>query len=135
MMASPACGSPQFGTGALKKSGYCRWLSWRKPTRRGQSGQSLGGFGSSKTGRGIGDVRSALMVHGGRGAVNCGSRALDVAVDGRGAADRLGELGDIEEEIGLAAQVVGDHRGLGGEGRDHGDALALALERRDERGE
>ena len=54
---------------------------------------------------------------------------------GRGPSDGLGELGDIEEEIGLAAQIVRNHWCRGAERRSDGDAFAFALQRRDQRGE
>ena len=51
----------------------------------------------------------------------------------RRATNGLCELCDIEEEVGLAAQIVRDHRGWGAEGRRDSDALALALQRKGKR--
>ena len=54
---------------------------------------------------------------------------------GRVAADLRLQLDDVEEDVGLAAQLVGDHRRLGRDGRDHRHAHAAALHRLDQRAE
>ena len=54
---------------------------------------------------------------------------------GRVAADLRLQLDDVEEDVGLAAQLVGDHRRLGRDGGDHRDAHAAPLHRLDQRAE
>ena len=51
------------------------------------------------------------------------------------AADLGLQFHEIDELVGLAAQLVGDHRRLGRDRRDHGDAHALALDGFDQRAE
>src|SRR5438477_7572572 len=48
---------------------------------------------------------------------------------GRVASDLALQFDDIEEDVGLAAQLVGYHRRLCGDCRHDGDAHALALDR------
>ena len=47
----------------------------------------------------------------------------------RVAAERIGERRQLDEVVGLAAQVVGDHRRLGAQRRGDRHLLALALQR------
>jgi geranylgeranyl pyrophosphate synthase len=47
---------------------------------------------------------------------------------GRVAAELGPELDEIGEDVGLAAQLVGDHRRLAGDGGDRGDPHAAALD-------
>ena len=64
-----------------------------------------------------------------------GSRALAGGALGRVAADLGLQLDDVEEDVGLAAQLVGDHRRLGRDRGDHGHAHAAALHGLDQRAE
>ena len=63
-----------------------------------------------------------------------GSRARGGAL-GRVAADLRLQLDDVEEDVGLAAQLVGDHWRLRRDGGDHGHAHAAPLHRLDQRAE
>ncbi|MNW19123.1 hypothetical protein D3C71_2189720 [compost metagenome] len=54
---------------------------------------------------------------------------------GRVAADFRAQRDEIDEVIGLAPQVVGDHWRLGRHRRHDRDLSTLALQRLDERGE
>jgi hypothetical protein len=48
---------------------------------------------------------------------------------GRIAADLGLPFHDVGEDVGLAPQLIGNHRRLAANGRDHGDADATALHR------
>ena len=54
---------------------------------------------------------------------------------GRIAADLRLQLYDVEEDVGLAAQLGGNHRRLRRDGGDHGHAHAASLHRLDQRAE
>ena len=54
---------------------------------------------------------------------------------GRIAADLGLQLDDVDELVGLATQLIGDHRRLRRGGRDHADAHPAALHRLDQRAE
>ena len=64
-----------------------------------------------------------------------GSRGGALGALGRVAADLRLQRDEVGEHVGLAAQLVGDHRRLGRDGRDHGDADAAALHGFDQRAE
>src|SRR5271165_1750113 len=51
------------------------------------------------------------------------------------AADLVDQMDEIDEFVGLPTQFVSDHRRLGGDSREYGDADALALDRLDQRTE
>src|SRR6185312_6414962 len=106
-ISRPASIDPKDRTGALFQSGYLPCSSWRNATRRGQSGQSSGGSSngdatvdatvrSSRTDHLAGTLL-ARHVAGAGGA----RRAL-----GRIAGDQRCELGQLDEVVGLAAQLV-----------------------------
>src|SRR6478672_6367149 len=102
-MMRRALSSPQYRTGLLCQSGWSFCASWRNATRRGQSGQSRGGWVSTMTGW----TRVGLLVLDGHGCAFGMPFGRRRALRRR-AAHGLCELGNIEEEIGLAAQIIGD---------------------------
>src|SRR5271156_5623783 len=144
-MSSCALGSPNEGTGALNHPGSLLRVSSRKATSRGQSGQSRSG--SQRGGAAAPDAGSLLLFeivviapwrHGG-GAMQELRRVMTRLARGRtfgGIAAELGlQLYKVGENVGLTPQLVGDHRRLARNRRDHGDADAAALHRLDQRPE
>src|SRR5499426_3547836 len=122
---------PNERTGALPQSGYCALSSCRKATSRGQRGQS--GDGSSKRDAATNSDRL-------RGAdQRFGRRFVDQSWTRhalrRVARNERRKLGQLDEVVGLAAQLVGHHGWRGLYGADHGDAQALALYRFDQAAE
>src|SRR6056297_3225710 len=74
-------------------------------------------------------ARDGSVFGGGVGALALG-RFTRLA---RRAADHLLEVVELDEVVGLTAQLVRDHRRLAADGRDHGDAHALTLQALDQR--
>src|SRR5689334_24918918 len=104
---------PKERTGALFQSGYLPCSSWRNATRRGQRGQSSGGSSN-----GDATVRSGRADH---LAGDLLARHLAVAGGTRRALARIArdqrrEFGQLDEVVGLAAQLVSHHWRLGLDG-------------------
>src|SRR5262245_53281696 len=124
MIRTWASRGPKESTGALNQLGS-RWRqSARKVARRGQSGQS--GPGSPDTSvvelvvvdgsgcaRALGGLRAMQEL---RGVALARLARLPRRPLGRVAPDLRLELHDVEEDIGLPSQFVGDHGRLGGDG-------------------
>src|SRR6478752_1412457 len=139
--------SPKGATGALCHSGSRARFASRKATRRGQSGQSRSG---TRVGAWWLDRAASLLEvviaprrHRGRALEELRSvvARLALAAIARGralgrVAAKLGlQLDEIGEDVGLAAQLVGDHRRLAGDRGHDSDADAAALHGFDQRAE
>src|SRR3954471_4213325 len=125
--------SPKGATGALCHNGSRARFAARKATRRGQSGQSRSG--TRVRGWRLDRAASLLEVviaprrHRGRALEELrgvmASLATLAAVTRGGAFGRVAaelglQLDEVGEDVGLAAQLVGDHRRLARDGGDHG---------------
>src|ERR1700753_4293772 len=134
-------GSPKEGTGALNQVGSRARASSRKETSRGQSGQSRSGSVPGRTAlagadgaRRLVSVLEVVVIgprrHGGRALQEL--RCVMARLARGGAlgwiAAELGlQLDEVGEDVGLAAQLVGDHRRLADDGGGNRDAHAAAL--------
>src|SRR5262249_54238191 len=147
-----ALASPKEETGALCQCGSFLRACARNSASRGQSGQSRPGSERGKRPPALPAAESFLIVEivvaapwchrGGAlqelprgmtrltGTALARSRAL-----GRIAAKLRLQLNEIGEHVGLTPQLVGDHRRLARDRRDHGDANATALHGLDQRTE
>ena len=123
-----------------------RAMSCGTPTSRGQRGQSRPGLPSADRMAGLRDysskssssaptsavARPAAAPADAAGIAACAAALAIVARTARFAGGALGriaadlalQLDDVDEDVGLAAQFVGHHRRLRGDGRDHGHAHA-----------
>src|SRR5260370_29452384 len=123
-MSSRPPGSPNEGTGELNHSGSLARAASRKPASRGQSGQLRSGSVRARAAPGIGwpCARSFSIVeivviasrrHGGR-ALQELRRVMTRLARGRTLGWIAAELGlqlhQVGEDVGLAPQLVGDHR-------------------------
>src|SRR3954468_12311906 len=119
--------SPKGGTGALCHNGSRTRFASRKATRRGQSGQSRSG--TSVSGWRLSRAASLVEVviaprrHRRRALEELRGMMARLAVTavtrggafGRVAAELGLQLDEVGEDVGLAAQLVGDHRRLAGD--------------------
>src|SRR5918993_4392820 len=134
-MRSRASRDPNEGTGALNQPGSRARRPSRKVTRRGQRGQSRGGStaamvslaiqssdrlffvvevlaGTARGGRCTGRRSGAALQELRRvlAALVAAFRPLARSALGRIAADLRLQLDEVDEDVGLPAQLVGDHR-------------------------
>src|SRR6202030_3323371 len=122
--------SPKPGTGALNQSGSRARLALRKSASLGQSAQSRSGSVSAR--RTPPGAEAALVVevvaiaprrHAGRTLQELRSVMARLAGGrplGRVAAQLGLQFNQIGEDVGLAPQLVGNHRRLARDGRDDG---------------
>ena len=146
-MRSRALRGPNEATGALNQSDSRRRHSSRNALRRGQSGQSRPGLpdASRKAARLILEI--VVVIESGAGTSPLRRRRtlqelrrvalarlarLACRSLGRVASDFRLQLDDIQEDIGLAAQLVGHHRWLGGNSGHNGYAHTAPLYRLDQ---
>src|ERR1700721_3163127 len=125
-IASRAAGSPNDGTGEFKHSGWRARASPRKLTSRGQSGQLRSGSEPGRNVTASGGLPFALTFlvleivvitprrRGGRALQELRRMMTRLARSGtlgRIAAELGLQFHEIGEDVGLAPQFVGDHRG------------------------
>src|SRR3954464_8578358 len=132
--------SPKGATGALCHNGSRARFASRKATRRGQSGQSrsgtrLRGWRLDRAASLLEVVLAPRRRHRGCALEELRSVVARLAVAavtrggafGRVAAGTGLQLDEVGEDVGLAAQLVGDHRRLARDSGTHGDPHAAAL--------
>src|SRR6478736_6433356 len=128
---SCALGSPNEATGALYQSGSRIRVCSRKSASRGQSGQLRRGSAEGRAAALLVEiVVSSPWRHGGRALQELRRVMTRLARGGAlgGVAAELGlQLDQIGEDVGLAPQLVGDHRRLARDRRYYRDANAAAL--------
>src|SRR5579883_3547750 len=136
-MSRGAVISPKLGTGALNQVGSRARQSWRKAWSRGHSAQSRSGstpVGDTVRPRAGSVVELVVIIVVAaadplrRGAALQELRGVARLARlpglarrplGGVAADRGLQLDDVEEDIGLAAQLIGNHRRLCRDGGHH----------------
>src|SRR3954470_19253043 len=136
-ISNRAASGPKEGTGALNQLGSRRRHSMRKSFRRGQSGQLRPGLvDEPDTGANASIFEFVVILGAGTSPLGRGAalkelrRVLSSAVIARSACFAGGALGrvaanfrlqfdDVEEDVGLTPQLVGNHRWLGGDRRHH----------------
>src|SRR6516165_3870363 len=140
-----AFGSPKDDTGALNQSGSFARACARKSASRGHSRQLRSGSVARSVAGGtwpftlpLACCFSIVEVFIATASRRHGRRALQELrrmmpwlarrrTLGRIAAELRLQLYEIGKDVSLPAQLIGDHRRLAGDGRDHGHPYAAAL--------